>query len=881
MASATLTRSYDDIIQAAESFYGQDYWQNRYNTYISQGIDAGQTIKDMYNELEAAGEITALRNQNGDVVMWYSNATSPTTPVNTPGYDLNSNLGGGTASQQNTASLNIPMQTEKNSTTGKMETRPVQTFTNGLPDANSLKMVAGNTVQAIGAVASGISIGKQIDQRLYDANPDFWNSIGLETLNPQTWKSLTSGMGPAGKTAVNFLLGLKDDSTSQPYINDELFAYYMYCMAHAGVFDTDGEGTYEPPSGLTVVPAFSVSEYVPTPLTTIHVPTTSATAPDYLPQHEYEILSLSADAHLVTYQLSSGDKRVNAFSAEPNQTITFRQRYRTVARPNPNWNEPVTRTLSNTTSIQVNDETFTAYKTDLIGSSINLYGDIDLPMCNSYPAPTASGTYSDVKFMAYLAYIVKYGTYTPPSSIDGISDQDGATLPNTSTWDTPENTLQSLKNQYPSLWNNRAEQNVYDPDTDTTKKITYIPVGFPNGGTGDQPTNDPSKQGGSQSQPTVNPNPNAPDNTPDPTILTLILSLTERIENALKNPTPMTNPDVDPSPDNPVPQGDITLNPDPNPPDTGGGSSPVPIPPTGNASSLWKVYHPSQATIDAFGAWLWSSNFVEQIKKMFNDPMSAIIGLHKVFAPPVDAGTANIKVGYLDSGVASAYVDQQYVTIDCGSITLREYFGNVFDYEPYTKVAIYLPFIGVQSLSTAEVMRSTINVVYHVDIFTGACLAEVYISRDGGRGCLYTFAGDCSARYPLSSGSYMGIVGGVLSIAGGIAGTVATGGNLLPVLLGASSAMTHMHTDVKHSGQISGNAGAMGVKVPFLIVLRPQTAMADSYEHFTGRPANKFALIGEASGYIKCKEVHVDNLSGASDKEKEMVASLLKSGIIV
>jgi hypothetical protein len=231
--------------------------------------------------------------------------------------------------------------------------------------------------------------------------------------------------------------------------------------------------------------------------------------------------------------------------------------------------------------------------------------------------------------------------------------------------------------------------------------------------------------------------------------------------------------------------------------------------------------------------------------------------------------------------VPSAYVDQQYVTIDCGSITLREYFGNVFDYEPYTKVAIYLPFIGVQSLSTAEVMRSTINVIYHVDIFTGACLAEVNISRDGGRGCLYTFAGDCSARYPLSSGSYMGIVGGVLSIAGGIAGTVATGGNLLPALLGASSAMTHMHTDVKHSGQISGNAGAMGVKTPFLIVLRPQTAMADSYEHFTGRPANKFALIGETSGYIKCKEVHVDNLSGASYKEKEIVASLLKSGIIV
>mgnify|MGYP007115350325 CR=1 FL=1 len=843
MASATLTRSYDDIIQAAEAFYGQDYWQNKYNTYISQGIDAGQTIKDMYNELEAAGEITALRNQNGDVVMWYSNATSSTTPVNTPGYDLNSNLGGGTASQQNTASLNIPMQTEKNPTTGKMETKPVQTFTNGVADVNSLKMIAGNTVQAIGAVASGISIGKQIDQRLYDANPDYWNSIGLSTLNPQTWKSLTSDMGPAGKTAVNFLLGLKDDNTAQPYMNDQLFAYYMYAMANAGVFST-GEGETGHSTDPSITPFYPSFNYIESPYGVgTSFPTNAA-------NRTGQFLSIESNLYCVRYSVD-GDNFYSVvfisdkpftFKSSSSSSIVNAQRY----------------TVNNKNVYALNRQFKTTYNTQLLS------------------VPSIPSNYEQAK----AGYDILY-TGEISSSVDGISDQPNATLPNTSGWDSPENTLTSLQNQYPGLWNNRAEQNVYDPDTDTTKKITYIPVGFPNGGTGDQPTNDPSKQGGSQSQPTINPDPDVPNNTPDPTILTLILSLTERLENALKNPTPMTNPEVDPSPDNPVPQGDITLNPDPNPPDTGGGSSPVPILPTGNASSLWKVYHPSQATIDAFGAWLWSSNFVEQIKKMFNDPMSAIIGLHKVFATPVDAGTANIKVGYLDSGVSSAYVDQQYVTIDCGSITLREYFGNVFDYEPYTKVAIYLPFIGVQSLSTAEVMRSTINVVYHVDIFTGACLAEVYISRDGGRGCLYTFAGDCSARYPLSSGSYMGIVGGVLSIAGGIAGTVATGGNLLPALLGASSAMTHMHTDVKHSGQISGNAGAMGVKVPFLIVLRPQTAMADSYEHFTGRPANKFALIGEASGYIKCKEVHVDNLSGASDKEKEMVASLLKSGIIV
>lgn len=845
MASATLTQSYDDIIQAAEAFYGQDYWQNRYNTYISQGIDAGQTIKDMYNELEAAGEITALRNQNGDVIMWYSNATAPTAPGNTPGYDLNSNIGTGTASQQNTASLNIPMQTEKNPTTGKMETKPVQTFTNGLPDANSLKMVAGNTVQAIGAVATGISAGKAIAQRAYDANPGLWDSIGFQTLNPETWKSLTSDMGPAGKTAVNFLLGFKDDDTAQPYMNDQLFAYYMYAMAHAGIF-SEGESPYgggyteplEPnPEGkyLYTGQAFVMQD--------------GKIYTEYVVNDSYSNYGQYSNRRVAGYVYEQNEYGYTINVEGISNTRFFKYRY---------YNA----------STQVPGSWYTGNSYGNIQSYRTLQGGFNFPIFATRE-----------QALAYL----NTGDDTdavnrPQPSYDGVTDQPNATLPNINGWDSPENTLASLKNQYPNLWDNRAEQNVYDPDTDTTKKITYIPVGFPNGGTGNQPTNDPSKQGGSQAQPTVNPNPDAPDNTPDPTILTLILALTDRLESALKNPTPMTNPEVDPSPDNPVPEGDVVLNPDPNPPDTGDGKTPPILPPTGNASSLWKVYHPTQAQVDAFGAWLWSSNFVEQIKKMFNDPMQSIIGLHKIFAAPVDAGTATIKVGYLDSEVASAYVNSQYVTVNCGSVTLREYFGNVFDYEPHTKVAIFLPFIGIQKLDVAEVMRSTISVVYHVDVFSGACLAEVSVSRDGGGGCLYTFSGDASARYPISSGSYMGIVSGVLSIAGGIAGTIATGGAALPAVVGAGVAATHMHTDVKHSGQISGNAGAMGGKVPYLIVVRPQTEVAERSERYYGYGANSYCKVENLSGFARLYNAVVRPNESITDEERKEIQTILESG---
>ena len=106
-------------------------------------------------------------------------------------------------------------------------------------------------------------------------------------------------------------------------------------------------------------------------------------------------------------------------------------------------------------------------------------------------------------------------------------------------------------------------------------------------------------------------------------------------------------------------------------------------------------------------------------------------------------------------------------------------------------------------------MRSTIHIIYHVDVLTGACLAEVKINRDSAGGTLFQYSGNAAVQYPISSGSYMSIISGIMSLAGGVAGTIATGGAAMPVLLGAGASVGRMHTDISHSGGFSGNAGAM------------------------------------------------------------------------
>ena len=177
-------------------------------------------------------------------------------------------------------------------------------------------------------------------------------------------------------------------------------------------------------------------------------------------------------------------------------------------------------------------------------------------------------------------------------------------------------------------------------------------------------------------------------------------------------------------------------------------------------------------------------------------------------------------------------------------------------------------------------MRSSIHIVYHVDVLSGACLAEVKVTRDSAGGTLYQYAGNASVTLPISSGSYMGIVSAVAGVAGGIAGTIASGGSALPLIASSAGAVLNARTRVEHSGGFSGNAGAMGGKIPYLIISRPQTEMANGFENYIGYPSNFTATIGSCNGFVKVLEFHLEN-TNATRSELEEIDSILKEGVII
>ena len=319
-----------------------------------------------------------------------------------------------------------------------------------------------------------------------------------------------------------------------------------------------------------------------------------------------------------------------------------------------------------------------------------------------------------------------------------------------------------------------------------------------------------------------------------------------------------------------------TVNPTPPaPPISGGG---------GSATGLANLYNPTLAQVKQFSRWLWGSDGLnlDQLKKLLQDPMQAIIGLHVMYATPATGATRDIQVGYINSGVQSKIVTEQYTEIDCGTVTINEYFGDARDYSPYTQVYCYLPFIGIVELNADDVVNSSLGIKYKIDVLTGCCLAQLTVKKYGLDAVLYTYTGNCAVQMPITSGNYLSTVSSLLGAVVSGAAAVATGGALAPVAIGAAAnAMGGgARASVAMSGSLGSNAGAMGIRKPYLIIKRVESADANGYNEFYGYPTNKRVNLSQLTGYVRVKEINLSGTNATEDEQNEIVA-LLKEGVIL
>ncbi len=294
-------------------------------------------------------------------------------------------------------------------------------------------------------------------------------------------------------------------------------------------------------------------------------------------------------------------------------------------------------------------------------------------------------------------------------------------------------------------------------------------------------------------------------------------------------------------------------------------SNPVPSLPSISAvgTGLCRLYNPTVSQLRDLGAWMWGSGLdLNALKKIFADPVDAILGC-SIFpvAMPRSENPETIIFGNIDSGISAYVVSEQYTTRDLGTIEIDEMYNSYLDYAPYTKVQIFLPYIGMKTLNTDEVMGKTLGVVYSIDLLSGGCVAHVYIESQ----LMYEFGGTCNTQIPLTARDYTATVQGLLGILGGsVAAGVAAFAlpEAIPAVAGAAGLVGGLAMNaakqtvaskptVEHASGIGGSTGIMSSQKAYVLIERPRLCHPENQEHFTGYPGFLYRTVNELEGFTK------------------------------
>lgn len=297
------------------------------------------------------------------------------------------------------------------------------------------------------------------------------------------------------------------------------------------------------------------------------------------------------------------------------------------------------------------------------------------------------------------------------------------------------------------------------------------------------------------------------------------------------------------------------------------------------ATGFLTIFTPSLGQLQNLAGFMWSSFDVDNWRRLFANPMDAILGLHLVPVPPIVTGTKTVKVAGISTEIEMDYTTTRYIRRSMGTCEVPKKWGAYLDYNPYTKVSLFLPYIGFKDIDADDIMGETIALQYMVDILTGACVAELKC----GDTVLYSWQGNCANEVPITGSDWRGAIASALGIAGSIAATALTGGASAPMIAGTIASVgansLNLKPSVNRSGAIAGSAGFMGAQRPYIIRTVPNLVIPADQNKMIGYPSFVNASLGSLTGYNEISAIHLEGIP-ATGNELSEIETLLKGGVI-
>ena len=308
-------------------------------------------------------------------------------------------------------------------------------------------------------------------------------------------------------------------------------------------------------------------------------------------------------------------------------------------------------------------------------------------------------------------------------------------------------------------------------------------------------------------------------------------------------------------------------------------------------SGLIRAYCIEAAQLANVAKCLYSSTILTAIQGLFVNPLDSIVALNILPYTPYTGTSEAVKllnhtcvVNDLGVNASAPPISKQFRTVDFGTISIDENWGNFLDYSQ-THIELYLPFIGSVELDTEECMNGTINVQYTIDFFTGMCVANVLCEKSfpapSGLNLTSTsqhsYQGNCAIQIPLTAVDYGSMIGSMIgACATGLSNPAGGGVQVLTDITGGA-----WKPKVTTKGAISANAGYCSVTYPYIRITRPITAEPDSYQDVMGYPSYINTTLGECEDLCVCDDIDLRTITGATPSELARIRSFCQQGVHV
>ena len=239
-----------------------------------------------------------------------------------------------------------------------------------------------------------------------------------------------------------------------------------------------------------------------------------------------------------------------------------------------------------------------------------------------------------------------------------------------------------------------------------------------------------------------------------------------------------------------------------------------------------QVYKPSNSNMASLATKRFrANNTVDGVTFADIDLGSYITQFKRIFFDVDTNSKSNILLGVHDTQINTDVVNNDDVTIDCGSVFLEGANGNELDTKIY-KIKIVLPFYEVVELPSIY-MNKTIHIVYQANVITG--YADILINEVVDNTDLLIVKYRCKVSQDL------------------------------PYILDYD--------------KLNGALSDMQLNTSPKIILQKNNTFIDK-----GYTTYKEGLISNEVGYFEVKDI-VSMSVNATQKEKDLIENLLKSGV--